>query len=418
MSGGGFRVLFMTADEFPPFRPDAEVLFGKELVNRGYRVDWIMRARRPDQPAGRVPWRGGHAWVSATNFGLRRIDRLRKHLSSLRNDFRVFSLTATGDYDFVQVKDKFYGAIMGLAAARRRGIPCFFWLSFPFPEHSLELVKDPRSRYPVFYWLRGHFFKFLLYRVICPLADHVFVQSEEMKRVMSENGVHPDKMTPVPMGVDFDLISVADRDPPPSQRDGEPIVLYLGSLDRARRLEFLLEAFAKAAETHPTAKLYFVGEGTDPADQQILEDVSKRLGIERRVVFTGFLPRPEALRLVRAATVCVSLTTTDAALGVASSTKLVEYLALRKPVVANWHPDQRQVLEESGGGLCLPWDVQQFAEGLRWLLDHPEEARAMAEKGREYVRRTRDYQVIAARLDADYSRLVQRHDLAPQTAPR
>ena len=98
----------------------------------------------------------------------------------------MLSLTATGDYDFVQVKDKFYGAIMGIVAARRRRIPCFFWLSFPFPEHSIALAKDPRSRYPVFYWLRGHFFKFLLYRVICRLADHIFVQSDEMRRVMSD----------------------------------------------------------------------------------------------------------------------------------------------------------------------------------------------------------------------------------------
>ena len=51
MNTGAFRILFMTADEFPPFRPDAEVLFGKELISRGYHVDWIMRAAQPDLSA-------------------------------------------------------------------------------------------------------------------------------------------------------------------------------------------------------------------------------------------------------------------------------------------------------------------------------------------------------------------------------
>jgi hypothetical protein len=37
----------------------------------------------------------------------------------------------------------------------------------------------------------------------------------------------------------------------------------------------------------------------------------------------------------------------------ASPTKLVEYMALGKAVVANDHPDQRMVLEQSGAGICV-----------------------------------------------------------------
>ena len=81
MKNESFRFLFVTADEFPPFRPDVEVLNGKELLERGYRIDGIMRAADPARPSGCVDWRGCKVWVATTHPGGRRIDRVRKHLS-------------------------------------------------------------------------------------------------------------------------------------------------------------------------------------------------------------------------------------------------------------------------------------------------------------------------------------------------
>ena len=89
----------------------------------------------------------------------------------------------------------------------------------------------------------------------------------------------------------------------------------------------------------------------------------ERLGIADRVVFTGALPRDEAFAYVRAADVCLSPIYPSPMLDVASPTKLVEYMALAKPVIANEHPEQTQVLDASGGGLHVPWDES----GLRRL---------------------------------------------------
>jgi len=418
MSAAGFRLLFITADTFPPFRPDVKVLFGKELRRRGYRADWIMRSTDAHTPSGLLEWSGGTAWVAATQEGGGRLDRLRKHFASLRNDARVFGLARSGAYDFIQVKDKFLAALMAIVAARWYRVPCFYWLSFPYPEHSLESSRSPLCRYPFFYRVRGHFFTFVLYKVICRFADHVFVQSVEMRRAMSEKGVPAEKMTPVPMGVDLETVSVEDPAAPPLA-ERAPIVVYLGSLERARRLEFLLEVFAAVADSHADAKLYFVGGGDEPDDQPFLEREAERLGIGDRVVFTGFLPREEALRYVRAAAVCVALTAADSCYRVASSTKLIEYMALNKPVLANRHPDQEAVLRESGAGLCVPWDRQAFADALAWLLEHREEARAMGGRGRDYVRRKRAYRSIADDLDAQYRRLLQPRGLpdAPRPVP-
>lgn len=405
---GRLRFLVVTSDEFPPFRPDVETLFATELVRRGHRIDWIMRSARNEGPTGRVQWRGGEVWLARTDPGLRRIDRLRKHLAGLRNDLRVIRLARANRYDFVQVKDKFLVAPVAWLAARCAGARFVYWLSFPFPEASLLRAKVPNARYPWFSLVRGLTFQAILYGLVARTADHIFVQSEEMKRRMAARGVPAEKMTAVPMGVDTGVIEDAVGAQPHATRRRAAAILYLGSLERRRGLDFLLRAFAIVARTHPSAELWFVGDAHEPEDRKFLESEAQRLGLHGRVVFTGFLPRERALALVRDAAVCVSPIPPDPVYDVASPTKILEYLALAKPVVASAQPDQRLVLEESGGGICTAYEPEAFAGALTWVLDHPQEAVQMGERGREYVRSQRTYRTIADRLEECYARLAER----------
>ncbi|HET7132249.1 MAG TPA: glycosyltransferase, partial [Gammaproteobacteria bacterium] len=68
-----------------------------------------------------------------------------------------------------------------------------------------------------------------------------------------------------------------------------------------------------------------------------------------------------------------------------SPTKLVEYLALGKAVVANDHPEQSEVIAQSGAGLVCSWDEGEFARAIVELLENPERAAAMGRAGREFV---------------------------------
>jgi glycosyltransferase involved in cell wall biosynthesis len=112
-------------------------------------------------------------------------------------------------------------------------------------------------------------------------------------------------------------------------------------------------------------------------------------------VFVGQLPRSEALQYVQDADVCVSPLYPTPVFNVASPTKLVEYMAMGKAVVANSHPDQQFLIEESGGGFCVPYEEGAFAEAILRLLRAPEMARTMGEKGRKYALTHRTYGTIA-----------------------
>ncbi len=128
------------------------------------------------------------------------------------------------------------------------------------------------------------------------------------------------------------------------------------------------------------------------------------------------MPREEAFAYVRAADVCLSPIFPSPILDVASPTKLVEYMALAKPVIANDHPEQTQVIDASGGGLHVPWDETQFAEAIITLLTNPALAAEMGRKGRAYVAQHRCYSVIAERRGTSLSFDVERASARGMTA--
>jgi len=400
------RLLILAKDTFPPFRVDVSVLFGRELSSRGFHIDWIMQSEQPRPADAHCRWNGGVVWVGRTNRGESRLARVHKHWLDLLNDLRVLRLARPGEYDIVQVRDKSLAALPALWAARRSGAAFVYWLSFPEPESSTYLAKIGAARFPLLYRLRGWVLFHLLYRYVLPRADRVFVQSEQMKADLVSYGLPESRLVPVPMGVDLTDFEGIPIEPPP--QDEPPTIAYLGTLAAERRIDFLVRCLALVLNERPDARLLLVGDADRMADLELLKSEARRLGILDHIEITGFLPRRQALRRVARATVCVSPFFPTPILNSTSPTKLVEYMALNRPVVANDHPEQRLVIEASAGGLCVPWDERAFAKAILTVIGDPAEAEQMGKRGRAYVEAHRDYKRIATWVEREYHDTVDR----------
>jgi glycosyltransferase involved in cell wall biosynthesis len=256
------------------------------------------------------------------------------------------------------------------------------------------------------YRIRGWIQLALLYKFILRRADHAFVQSEQMKRDLVDYGVSADKMTPVPMGVDLKTFDGFVRSPFVDPSRG-PVIAYLGTLAGERRIDFLVRCLAFVLQQQPAAHLWLIGDGERPGDVDNIRREAERLRISDRVWISGFKPQKEALSLVAQATVCASPFFPTPILNSTSPTKLVEYMALGQPVVANDHPEQRLVLEQSGAGYCVPYDERAFAEAILRIIADPELAREMGIKGRRFVEQHRTYELLADRLEATYREIIR-----------
>jgi glycosyltransferase involved in cell wall biosynthesis len=170
----------------------------------------------------------------------------------------------------------------------------------------------------------------------------------------------------------------------------------------------LVQVLAAVKQEVPDVKLYVVGSGDDPRDEQEVIAEAIRLGVKESLVMVGRLPQQAALRYVLDADVCLSPFFPTPILNSTSPTKLIEYMAMGKAVVANDHPEQRLVIEQSGGGFCVPYDADAFAGAVLSLLRSPELARTMGERGRQYATAHRDYGSIADAVERELLSVAQR----------
>ena len=305
--------------------------------------------------------------------------------------------------DAILVRDKYWGAVLGYFVARACGAKLLIWLSYPYPEHDTEEAGSTHGWRRLLRRARASLGYRMLYRFAMPRADHCFVQSDQMKRDLLQWGIRPERMTPVPMGISKRVFDSIDVSTPPAM---PPVVLYLGTLAGVRKLEILVDTFALVHRQRPDVRFQFVGSGNVPHEREALEKRVHEQGLDGVVQFTGQLPMAEAWKLTGAASVCVSPFRTTPVLRVASPTKFVEYLAFAKPTVGNTHPEHSAIAQASRGALTVEWSPEAFADAILWCLDHPEEAREMAARGREWVRGHRTYERIADMVHQELMRIV------------
>lgn len=179
-------------------------------------------------------------------------------------------------------------------------------------------------------------------------------------------------------------------------------------MNKIRKIDFLIRVCQQVHEVLPDVRLYLIG-GESEADIAVLNKLSAKLGICHIVRIEGFLPLEEAWEYVRKADVCVSPLAPNPTFTPASPTKLVEYMAFGKPVVVNDHPEQREVLEASGAGLCVPYEEIAFADAILELLRDHDRAVDMGVQGRRYVEQHRSYRVIADMVESKYYDLLAEH---------
>jgi len=399
------KMLYIAEDRFPPFRADVVELFAKQIPARGHRVDWLMQ-RGPDAVNISSPtnWLGNDVYLTPRSRYTGLLGRILNNLLGMLGDFMILPLAFKGQYDVIQVRDKFFACLIAWIAARLTGARFVYWMSYPFAESKLYEARNRLVAYPHLVWLKGQIIWGLLYKIILPLADHIFVQSERMKQDVAQKGIATFKMTSVSMGVRADLVGKAEDAIAPNTT--APLLLHLGVIMQSRQSEMLVRVLERVQLHYPDARLLFVGEGQHSSDRRAVEDEATRLGLSADVSVTGFLPMEQAWELVKRADICLSAIAPIPIFLVSSPTKLIEYMAMAKCIVANELPEQCQVMETSGVGRCIPWDEQSFADEICYLLRDPEYARMMAAKGPDWVRAHRTYDVIADRVESQYRKLL------------
>lgn len=399
------RLLYLTAEEWPTFRADVTVLFGKYLPKLGVHSDLVTEASRTQPSAATsTEWPAGQAILCKVP-----AQRAMQYILKFLHQCKVLITSDFSKYDAVQVRDMTFIALVALIMCKLKKRPFLYWLSYPQSEGQIQRAKARGMQAGMKYWfplIQGTFGKWLLYQWILPKADHIFVQSDNMRSALAKHRIPLDKMTPVPMGVDMASISDLPQPHHHPALTNKRVIVYLGTLDKTRQIELLFSMLARIQLEIPNVILVLAGDTEDAAHRAWLKQQAVTAKVDDAVLWTGWLAMDEAWRYVVTSEVGLSPFPRGLLLDMASPTKAVEYMALGVPVVANDNPDQAQVIAESGAGVCVPLTAEAFAQASISLMKDPASRARMSILGKVYIAEHRSYQHISAMLAQRYKTLV------------
>ena len=158
-------------------------------------------------------------------------------------------------------------------------------------------------------------------------------------------------------------------------------IVYAGVLSPVKGIHHLINAFSVVAEQFPSAPLFIIGKDENKSYSAGLRIQAKKLGLENRVRFTGPRPQSELAFWMSEAAVLV-LPSTSEGLG----RVIIEAMATATPVIGSDVGGIPELIKNGVNGFLIePGDEQALAEKLRWVLNNPDKARAMGERGRAFA---------------------------------
>jgi glycosyltransferase involved in cell wall biosynthesis len=148
-------------------------------------------------------------------------------------------------------------------------------------------------------------------------------------------------------------------------------VLSVNRLDRAKRIDLLIEAVA----LEPRLRVVIASDGPD---RERLEQLARDLGINGRIRFTGRVP-PEQLADLYARCLATFYAPVDEDYGMGP----YESLLSEKPVITTTDAGgPLDIVSDRATGLVVRPDPAEIAGAATWLRDHVDEAAAFGRAGR------------------------------------
>lgn len=325
----------------------------RELVRRGYDVEVVVQdggeQQFADPPYRVVGLSGGTYSVSGQMVFAR----------------DLLELLRDREYDVIHGKNPFSSVLPALLLRKVGG--------------GVRIVYDVRGLWVDFGVYAGRIPRgvasllWRLDRFCMNSVDRVIAISHELRDVLVGRGVSGGKIDVI-VGDGVDLLKARGAE----RRDVRDVfgfdgkvVGYVGSIGRARCSDRLIEAFGFVRELADfEVNLVMIGPFVDGFEAEYFRDLVRVRGLEGSVFFSGFVPHDEVFGYMKSFDVAVAYHEGDFEFyNVAVPTKVLEYLATGRCIVATDHKMYRNLLTHGVDGFLTGQNPKAFAEGILKVLE-------------------------------------------------
>lgn len=283
-----------------------------------------------------------------------------------------------------------------------------FLVALPFKLLGVKFIFDHHDVNPELYVSKygkeGVLYKILVWleRLTFYFSDVVISTNSSYRDLATaRGGVDPSNLFVVRNGPDAEVFKAV----PAKQelKHGKPyLVGYVGTMSTQEGLDILLDV-ALHIRNMGRRDVHFTCVGGGPGLIGLRKMVQEK-GLQDIVNFTGRIPEEQLLEILSTADVCVNPDKPCEMNNVSTMIKIMEYMALGKPIVQFDLKEGRFSAQDASlyaNSLDLAKD---FAAQILWLLDHPAERRKMGELGRKRVEDKLAWKYSVDHLLAAYQR--------------
>lgn len=185
-------------------------------------------------------------------------------------------------------------------------------------------------------------------------------------------------------------------------RKAGTVLGWIGIIGQQEGLELMVEAVQHLAAMGKT-DVHVVVVGFGP-HQPVIEAAVAEAGLSDRFTFTGALYGAEMLGALNAIDIGLAPDPKNAMNDISTMNKVMEYMTLEKPCVQFDLTEGRASAGEASL-YARANDPRDFAAKIAWLMDHPDDARAMGKRGRARVLETLSWDHSVPPLLAAYDRV-------------
>ncbi len=239
-------------------------------------------------------------------------------------------------------------------------------------------------------------------------SSKLIVCSNSMKNdAMQKFSINPSKISVIPNGIDSERININVEVSKTRESYGvywkEQMILFVGRLTAQKGCEYLIRAMPQILSKY-NAKLLIVGDGPS---RSYLESEASRLGVSNRVIFTGFLPDVEMVKLMKSTDVLVVPSIYEP-FGIVA----LEGMAAGVPVVVSDIDGLSEIISHEDNGIkVFPQNPPSIFWGVDRVLSDRGLAEHLKEKGRESIEKEFSWSIIAEKtLDLYKGAINERND--------
>lgn len=236
-------------------------------------------------------------------------------------------------------------------------------------------------------------------------CQFAFVTNESYKRIAIERGkMKPEDVFVLRSGPKIERLRIQPAKPE-IKRGRKFMVGYLGVIGQQEGIQYLLQA-AQIIRQSGRDDVFWGIVGGGP-DLQHMRSLCTSMGLDDIVEFTGRVPDQTLLDYLNTADVCVNSDEYNAMNDKSTMNKILEYMALGKPIVQFDLTEGRYSAQEASL-YAKPNDAQDMARQILTLLDDAPLRERIGQYGRERVLKQLGWEHTSKALLAGYDRYFSR----------